>query len=98
MFQMFQKYVDEFAAARRHSWCVIGFGACCKCVFHMFQMFQSDVARVSCECCKSRSECFNVVTCCRCVFKCCRRYFQKNVADVICECCVIFLHVARNMT
>jgi hypothetical protein len=31
--------------------------ACCKCVFYVFQMFQKDVASVSCGCCKSRSGC-----------------------------------------
>jgi hypothetical protein len=33
---------------------------CCNCVLHVFQMSQQDVASVLCECCKSRSRCFNV--------------------------------------
>jgi hypothetical protein len=36
--------------------------ACYKRVFYVFQMFYKDVASVSCECCKSRSGCFNVET------------------------------------
>jgi hypothetical protein len=36
--------------------------ACCKCVFYVFQMFDKDVASVSCGCCKSRSGCFSVAT------------------------------------
>jgi hypothetical protein len=55
------------AAMRIHSWCAVGFGACCKCVFHVFQMFQNYAAIVSCGCCESGSRCFNIVGCCRCV-------------------------------
>jgi hypothetical protein len=35
-------------------------GACCKRMSHVFQMSHKDVARVSCECCKSRSRFFNI--------------------------------------
>jgi hypothetical protein len=39
------------AMMRRHSWRAVGFGAYCKRVFHVFQMFQKYVAIVSCGSC-----------------------------------------------
>jgi hypothetical protein len=75
MLQMF--YVDVAKVDRDVAYVTMAIHVCCKCLFQLFQLFQTDVARVLSGC----YICFTLM------------FFDNNVSHLCCDCFIPMLHM-----